>query len=231
MEKNAITVPAPLTSPAPSGSSYVNLQVELQARPGDKVASADSLQFVESAAQGQGSSSEAHPTALTSTREILASPSSTLPEYGGLHFDDSDHGHLTGVQSPALPLAGFASQGRLPCQDAHIDSTQAPAKASETSPGAGAYQSALDGLLSLGNDGQPQQSRVQHNRSLSRDAWATSSVPEHVQVPFEPFVTCRHAPQDIKVTLLRNYVYNIAPWVSSSFRDCNLLGLIETFLA
>lgn len=100
--------------------------------------------------------------------------------------------------------------------------------ASSISPSNTAYKTALDGLLSLGND-----------RHLPIDNYASlvdASHPQdevHLGSPSQPhhlpataannherapsrsdFSNCRHMPQDRAIELLRHYRYHIAPWVS-----------------
>ncbi|KAF5630937.1 transcriptional regulatory protein pro-1 [Fusarium sp. NRRL 52700] len=83
------------------------------------------------------------------------------------------------------------------------------------SPSNAAYETALDGLLALGND---------HYVNPSAPTVGTSGglfgqLPQNVQFEVrdksreDVFPNCLHMPQDRVVELLRHYRYNIAPWL------------------
>ncbi|KAF5538270.1 transcriptional regulatory protein pro-1 [Fusarium napiforme] len=87
-----------------------------------------------------------------------------------------------------------------------------------------AYETALDGLLALGND---------HYVSRSAPAVAQTGtnggllgqIPQNVQLEVrdkpreDVFPNCLHMPQDRAVELLRHYRYNIAPWLDINDPD------------
>ncbi|KAK7422712.1 hypothetical protein QQX98_001500 [Neonectria punicea] len=90
------------------------------------------------------------------------------------------------------------------------------------SPSNAAYETALDGLLSLGHDNYappPVTSQILESESY----FGSPPNPQHdfspgrLEPPSKPsvgaFQNCAHLPQDRAVQLLRHYRYNIAPWL------------------
>ncbi|KAF4982708.1 hypothetical protein FZEAL_1735 [Fusarium zealandicum] len=92
------------------------------------------------------------------------------------------------------------------------------------SPSNAAYETALDGLLSLGNDHYVPPSASATSQVATNGGYFGS--PTHSRHPAtsvqfdlrekpqaEPFPNCLHMPQDRAVELLRHYRYHIAPWL------------------
>lgn len=127
---------------------------------------------------------------------------------------------------PELPVQPRSPAIISPSIDTHATSPQAPSHSLQDSvdfnlvisPSNAAYETALDGLLALGND---------HYASPSAPAVAQTGtnggllgqLPQNVQLEVrdkprgDVFPNCLHMPQDRAVELLRHYRYNIAPWV------------------
>jgi hypothetical protein len=82
-------------------------------------------------------------------------------------------------------------------------------------PSPGAYETALDGLLSLGNVETTLAPVIvahpQHALDLTRLNLDSLDVPD-------TFLSCSHDVQTPTVKLFRYYVYSIAPWVSPLLR-------------
>ncbi|KPM37560.1 hypothetical protein AK830_g8990 [Neonectria ditissima] len=90
------------------------------------------------------------------------------------------------------------------------------------SPSNAAYETALDGLLSLGHDSYapaPVTSRVLEHETFfgSPPDPPPDFSPGRLEPASKPtagaFQNCAHLPQDRAVQLLRHYRYNIAPWL------------------
>lgn len=95
------------------------------------------------------------------------------------------------------------------------------------SPSNAAYETALDGLLSLGNDHYvPQSASVTSQVTANGGFFESPNHGQHHATPTqfdlrdkplaEIFPNCLHMPQDRAVELLRHYRYHIAPWVRTS---------------
>ncbi|KAK0391175.1 hypothetical protein NLU13_0676 [Sarocladium strictum] len=204
LDKNAITLPTPNASDSSIGSKYRRLQ------------------FVEPPVTAASSSPKPSPAVtkiISPSRQAQSSPSSTAPERG-LDLDGSNHGYLPDDSSPSILLAQPAFQGQLPVQDAHLDLTHSSIDLSETSPGTGAYQTALDVLITLGGNSKAPSTPAQPGVGAVRTP--VSHVAPDLEDALEPFATCRHAPQAPIVRLLRHYVYNIAPWLDTGDPDRTL---------
>ncbi|EWG48411.1 hypothetical protein FVEG_16266 [Fusarium verticillioides 7600] len=133
---------------------------------------------------------------------------------------------------PELPVQPPSPAIISPSIDTHVTSPQAPSHSLQDSvdfnlvisPSNAAYETALDGLLALGND---------HYVSPSAPAVAQTGtnggllgqLPQNVQLEVrdkprgDVFPNCLHMPQDRAVELLRHYRYNIAPWLDISDPD------------
>ncbi|KAI8720648.1 Zn(2)-C6 fungal-type domain-containing protein [Fusarium sp. LHS14.1] len=93
------------------------------------------------------------------------------------------------------------------------------------SPSNAAYETALDGLLSLGNDHYvPQSASVTSQVTANGGFFESPNHGQHHATPTqfdmrddkplaEIFPNCIHMPQDRAVELLRHYRYHIAPWL------------------
>ncbi|KAM5351784.1 hypothetical protein ACJ41O_004507 [Fusarium nematophilum] len=92
------------------------------------------------------------------------------------------------------------------------------------SPSNAAYETALDGLLSLGNDNYvPPSASATSQVTANGGYFGSPTRSRHHVAPaqFEvgdksqtgAFPNCLHMPQDRAVELLRHYRYNIAPWL------------------
>ncbi|KAI5462352.1 hypothetical protein BGZ63DRAFT_423615 [Mariannaea sp. PMI_226] len=91
------------------------------------------------------------------------------------------------------------------------------------SPSDAAYETALDGLLSLGNDHHVPPRVSSHTLQLENYLVEPPSSLHHDLSPnifanasktnTSSFQNCIHLPQDREVQLLRHYRYNIAPWL------------------
>ncbi|PNP82944.1 hypothetical protein FNYG_03266 [Fusarium nygamai] len=133
---------------------------------------------------------------------------------------------------PELPAQPPSPTIISPSIDTYVTSPQAPSHSLQDSvdfnlvisPSNAAYETALDGLLALGND---------HYVSPSAPAVAQTGtngglfgqLPQNVQFEVrdkpreDVFPNCLHMPQDRAVELLRHYRYNIAPWLDINDPD------------
>ncbi|KAJ3525601.1 hypothetical protein NM208_g11571 [Fusarium decemcellulare] len=137
------------------------------------------------------------------------------------------HHHHHQQQQPEPPPPALISPG-LP--DYNATSPQAPTSHELQDPGTytigispsnAAYETALDGLLSLGNDHYVPPIGVcdfSTQFDLSEKPLA------------ENFPNCLHMPQDRAVELLRHYRYNIAPWLDIGDTD-QTFGLLVPRIA
>lgn len=132
--------------------------------------------------------------------------------------------------TPPEPPALLPSPAIIsPSIETYVTSPQAPSHSLQDSvdfnlvisPSNAAYETALDGLLALGNDhyvspSAPTVSQTGTNGGLF------GQLPQNVQLEVRDqpreyaFPNCLHMPQDRAVELLRHYRYNIAPWVKLS---------------
>uniref|UniRef100_A0A0D2XD45 Zn(2)-C6 fungal-type domain-containing protein n=1 Tax=Fusarium oxysporum (strain Fo5176) TaxID=660025 RepID=A0A0D2XD45_FUSOF len=116
-----------------------------------------------------------------------------------------------------------------PSVETYVTSHQAPSHSLQDSvdfnivisPSNAAYETALDGLLALGNDHYVSPSAPTVSQT-GTDGGLFGQLPQNAQfeVSDKPrgdvFPNCLHMPQDRAVELLRHYRYNIAPWVKLS---------------
>ncbi|KAG5784612.1 hypothetical protein H9Q73_001755 [Fusarium xylarioides] len=133
---------------------------------------------------------------------------------------------------PELPAQPPSQAIISPSIETYVTSPQAPSHSLQDSvdfnlvisPSNAAYETALDGLLALGNDhyvspSAPTVAQTDTNGGLF------GQLPQNVrfEVRDKPredvFPNCLHMPQDRAVELLRHYRYNIAPWLDINDPD------------
>ncbi|KAL7769269.1 hypothetical protein ACKLNR_000653 [Fusarium oxysporum f. sp. zingiberi] len=119
-----------------------------------------------------------------------------------------------------------------PSVETYVTSHQAPSHSLQDSvdfnivisPSNAAYETALDGLLALGNDHYVSPSAPTVSQT-GTDGGLFGQLPQNAQfeVSDKPrgdvFPNCLHMPQDRAVELLRHYRYNIAPWLDINDPD------------
>ncbi|KAF5547216.1 transcriptional regulatory protein pro-1 [Fusarium phyllophilum] len=133
---------------------------------------------------------------------------------------------------PELPAQPPSQAIISPSIETYVTSPQAPSHSLQDSvdfnlvisPSNAAYETALDGLLALGNDhyvspSAPTVAQTDTNGDLF------GQLPQNVRLEVrdkpreDVFPNCLHMPQDRAVELLRHYRYNIAPWLDINDPD------------
>ncbi|KAF7558721.1 hypothetical protein G7046_g5450 [Stylonectria norvegica] len=219
LDKNAMTVAEPVESSKPSYSTLRFVEPESTAdRPGLR------LQEVDSPSDKPDETSS-----LTATNPII--PEETIAQQSVV---PDDHLLSPSVDDFASPLT------QVPPQDCHHQELYTPASyAVDTSPGDAAYETALDVLLTLGNDQHVVPPETGHvadgDKYLATPPEALDqSTAEQAEIGdnwlAELFPNCAHLPQDRVVQLMRHYRYNIAPWLDIGDKG-QTFGLIVSRIA
>lgn len=166
--------------------------------------------------RSQTSDSSAPSTVLTNATDLDAIPRDPEQESG------------SALSNPPLSLHTSHDPALIPQSvDARQDFAATPTnqnhETDETSPGHGAYDTALNVLLSLSHPDNSTFEKGIHGGgsgfSLAGSNELASSPGLTVQSSGslkELFPNCAHLPQSEKIQLIRHYRYNIAPWVRST---------------
>lgn len=211
LEKNAKTVDESSRVISPLPTSYSALTVRTTQNTWQHTADSFVTQFIDEppvSSPSRVAQDQASPAATSTSKSNPLSPDST----------EDLHGYASlGQLEPTVTLSP-ASSIAVPVLSGNDGQTPDQFDVGDT-PSDEAYESALDILLSLGAGHAPT-----NHTDTPEPAPDTFLSPEVTRSPDE-FPNCAHLSQDRIVKTMRQYRYNIAPWVRlfqwfSAFQPC-----------